>query len=127
MISIEGPRNVLCGNTAEFIAVTNPENLEGWSVVWHKLLKCTLTCTQTCINSNTEKYYGSTEKNLVIQSVCKEDEGGYQALLSQVSKTTDKRFVSSNVIFLQAIGGIFINFFLNQTDIVKCRLQKVNQ
>lgn len=123
MISIRGPDNVLCGNTAKFIAVTKPENLEGWSVEWQKLLKC----TQTRINSNTEKYHGSTEKNLVIQSVCKEDEGGYQAILSKVSKGNTTLCISSNVIFLQAIGGIFINFFLNQTDIVKCRLQKVYQ
>lgn len=123
MISITGPRYLLCGITAEFIAVTNPENLEGWSVEWRKHLKC----TQTRINSNTEKYHGSTEKNLVIQAVCKEDEGGYQAILSKVSKGNTELYVSSNVIFLQTIGGIFINFFLNQTDIVKCRLQKVNQ
>lgn len=121
MISITGPRYLLCGNTAEFIAVTNPENLEGWSVKWLKHAKC----TETPINSNAEKYYGSTEKHLVIQSVCKEDDGGYQAILSTGSRRGTTRFELSNAIFLQAIGGIFINFFLNQTDIVKCRLQKV--
>lgn len=105
MISIEGPRKISCGNTAKFIAVTNPGNLEGWSVTWLKHMKC----TQMRIISNTEKYYGSTEKNLVIQSVSKEDEGGYQAFLSKVSKANTH--VSSNVIFLQAIGGISLTFF----------------
>lgn len=105
MISIEGPNNVLCGHTAKYIVVTTPENLKGWSLTWHKLLKC----TQMRINSNAEKYYGSTEKNIVIQSVCKEDEGGYQAILSKDSKPNTS--VSSNVIFLQAIGGILLTSF----------------
>lgn len=107
MISITGPSKIVCGNTAKFIAVTKPENLEGWSVEWRKHLKC----TQTRINSNTTKYCGSTEKNLVLQSVCKEDEGGYQAFLSKVSKANTELYVPSNIIFLQAIGGILLTPF----------------
>lgn len=105
-ISIEGPTYVVCGNTAIFIAVTTPENLKGWSVTWQKLLKW----TKIHINSSTEKYYRSTEKNLVIQSVCKEDEGEYQAILSRDSKAKNIS-VSSNVIFLHATGGILFTSF----------------
>lgn len=110
MISIQGPRNVLCGNTAKYFAVMNPENLQGWSVTWQKLVKQ----THIHINSSTEKYSGSTDKNLVIQSVCKEDEGGYQAILSKDLKAKNIS-VSSNVIFLQAIGGILLTSFKIKT------------
>lgn len=105
-ISIEGPKNVLCGNIAKYIALTTPENIKGWTVTWQKLIQCS---TQIRINSSTEKYFGSNEKNLVIQSICKEDEGGYQAILSKDSKANIS--VLSNVIFLQAVGGILLTSF----------------
>lgn len=101
MISIEGQSNVLCGNSATFNAVIYPENLKGWSVTWQKIEKLTLIG----INTNKEKYSGSTEKKIVIQSVCKEDEGEYRAILSKDLKANNI-CVSSNVIVLQAIGGI---------------------
>lgn len=119
MISITGPSKIVCGNTAKFIAVTKPENLEGWSVEWRKHLKC----TQTRINSNTTKYCGSTEKNLVLQSVCKEDEGGYQAFLSKVSKANTELYVPSNIIFLQAIGELPIfDVWVVTTELKKIRI-----
>lgn len=106
MLSIEGQSHVLCGNTATFNAVIYPKNLKGWSVTWQKILGL----THIQINLCTEKYCGSTVKNLVIQSVCKKDEGGYQAILSRNSKGRNIS-VSSNTIFLQAIEGILLTLF----------------
>lgn len=118
MISIEGPERVLCGTTAKFNAFMNPENLKGWSLKWQKIVGL----THLPINSSTDKYIGTTDEVLFIQSVCKEDEGGYQAILSRGSKA--QRLVLSNVIFLQATGGIYAtSLYMNQNDMMKCKLQ----
>lgn len=110
MISIEGPERVLCGTTATFNAFMNPENLKGWSLTWQKIVGL----THLPINSSTAKYIGTTDEVLFIQSVCKEDEGGYQAILSRGSKA--QRLVLSNVIFLQATGGILATFFIYKSE-----------
>lgn len=54
-----------------------------------------------------ENYSGSTKRKLVINSVCKEDEGEYQALLSFESKGPD--YKSRNTIRLHVIGGMLVN------------------
>lgn len=105
MISIKGPRNVLCGESAKFNAVIEPGNLKGWSITWQKKVPW----THRRINISTEKYSGSTDNDLVIQSVCKNDEGRYQAVLSSESKAKCISILS-NVIDLQATGGILFTF-----------------
>lgn len=100
-ISIKGPRSVLCGENATFNAVIEPGNLKGWSITWHKIVQW----THRRINISTEKYSGSTDNDLVIQSVCKNDEGRYRAVLSSKSKAKDIS-IFSNVIDLHATGGI---------------------
>lgn len=110
MLSIEGPERVLCGTTAQFNAFMNPENLKGWSLTWQKIKGL----AHLPINSCTDKYIGTTDEVLFIQSVCKEDEGGYQAILSKNSKA--QRLVLSNVIFLQATGGILATFFIYKSE-----------
>lgn len=53
------------------------------------------------------RYSGSAKKTLVINSVCKEDEGEYQAVLSLESNGPE--YKSRNNIRLHAIGGKFVN------------------
>lgn len=111
MISIEGQEKVLCGNTAQLNAVISPEHLKGWSGTWQKLEGC----TQIQIDTRIEKYSGSTDQNLFIHSVCKEDEGKYRAVLSR-DKDGKQIMIVSNRIFLQAIGGILIVFPPNRNQ-----------
>lgn len=106
MISIKGPRSVLCGESAKFNAVIEPGNLKGWSITWHKIVQWT---HRRKLNISTEKYSGSTDNDLVIQSVCKNDEGRYQAVLSSESKA-EGISILSNVIDLHATGGILFIF-----------------
>lgn len=54
-----------------------------------------------------EKYIGSSKKKLVINSVCKEDEGEYQAVLSP--ELNGPEYKSKNTIRLHAVGGKLIN------------------
>lgn len=54
-----------------------------------------------------EKYSGSTKKTLVINSVCKENEGEYQATLSFESNGPE--YKSRNTIRLYVIGGKLVN------------------
>lgn len=117
MISIEGPEKVLYGTTAKFNAFMNPKNLKGWSLKWQKLVGL----THVPINLSEDKYTGTTDEMLSIQSVCKEDEGGYQAILSKA-----QFLVVSNIIFLRATGGILATtLFVYQYDMMKCKLQMV--
>lgn len=117
MISIEGPEKVLYGTTAQFNAFMNQKNLKGWSLKWQKLVGL----THVPINLSEDKYTGTTDEMLSIQSVCKEDEGGYQAILSKA-----QFLVLSNIIFLRATGGILAKtLFVYQYDMMKCKLQMV--
>lgn len=50
-----------------------------------------------------ERYSGSTKLKLVIHSVCKEDEGEYQAVISLESNGPE--YKSRNTIRLNVIGG----------------------
>lgn len=106
-VSIQGHEKILCGDTAQFNAVINPDQLKGWSVTWQKLVDR----IHTQIDTRTEKYFGSTEQKLFIHSVCKEDEGKYQAILSRDSNGK-QILVVSNAICLQAIGGILSIFLI---------------
>lgn len=74
-----------------------------WSITWQKRKGDVIKC----IDTNKEKYSGSTKKKLVIKSVCKEDEGEYQAVLSL--ETNGPEYKSRNIIRLHAIGGKLIN------------------
>lgn len=53
-----------------------------------------------------EKYSGSTKGKIVINSVCNEDAGEYQAVLSFESNGPD--YKSRNTIRLHVIGGILV-------------------
>lgn len=70
-----------------------------WTIAWRKRIGDIIKC----IDTRTTKYSGSSKKKLVINSVCKEDEGEYQAVLSFESNGPE--FKSRNIIRLYAIGG----------------------
>lgn len=74
-----------------------------WSITWQKHRGDVIKR----IDTNMEKYSGSTKKKLVINSVCKEDEGEYQAVLSLESN--GPVYKSRNTIRLHAVGGILVN------------------
>lgn len=76
--------------------------LKNWSLTWRRIRGK----TTEQIDTGSEKYIGSTNEQLTINSVCKEDEGHYQAVLSRSvnGKTHD---ILSNTTHLEALGGIF--------------------
>lgn len=59
------------------------------------------------IDTSMEKYSGSTKKRLVINDVCKEDEGEYEAVLSLESN--GPFYKSRNTIFMHVIKGKLVN------------------
>lgn len=100
-IVIKGEDEVMCGCTTTFKAEVTKLDLSIWLIKWQKL--CGLITE--IINTSKEKYSGSTDTQLVIQSVCKEDEGKYQAVIFQESKGIENR-LSSNTICLHVVKGI---------------------
>lgn len=98
-ILITGEDRVVCGDSARFDAKVRRAQLSEWSITWQKK---TDDITRK-INTSDKKYKGSSRRVLVIQSVCKDDEAEYQAILSNGSKLN----IISNTIYLQALGGIF--------------------
>lgn len=103
-ISIKGDREieVLCGDTACFEVELQQADLTHWTVTWHKVIRTRIEQ----INTSTSRYSDSTDRQLVIHSVCKEDKGNYQAVLSEkVSNGKSVLQVVSNVIFLHTLGG----------------------
>lgn len=93
---------MICGLEARFEASVKNADLSCWQITW-ELEKHTEN-VKKCIDTSAEKYSDSTKEILYIKSVCKDDEGKYQAILSQESIGTDKK-VSSNNICLHVIEG----------------------
>lgn len=98
-ILITGEDRVVCGDSARFDAEVKRAQLSEWSITWQKKTD-DITIK---INTSDKKYKGSSRRQLVIQSVCKDDKAEYQAILSNGSKLN----IISNIIYLQALGGIF--------------------
>lgn len=90
----------MCGDLAQFIAVLKPYST-CWSITWQKRRGKVIEI----IDTSTEKYSGSTNRKLVIQSVCKEDEGEYRVLLSH--KSNGNGYIRCGyTICLHVFGGI---------------------
>lgn len=89
---------MICGKTAYFEAECTESS--NWSLSWQKVRGGTIQQ----IDMNVDKYCDSTDRKLIIHHVCKEDEGNYQAALSQVSNGKN-RIILSNVIVLKTLGG----------------------
>lgn len=111
-ISIKGENEKNCGETALFEADVENVKASSWTITWHKRRGDVIKCIDTC----TEKYSGSTKRKLVIKSVCKEDEGEYQAVLSFESNGPD--YKSKNTIRLYVFGG--------KRQVAKCLKNKIN-
>lgn len=97
-ISIERNVEVTCGDTAQFKADIRLEESAFLSVSWEKVDGP----ARKHIDLSCEKYKGSTGRQLNIHSVCKEDEGEYQAV---ISKNIDHK-IFSNIGFLQTQGEL---------------------
>lgn len=100
-ILIKGEEEVTCGDSASFEAEIKPENIGDWLITWRKRIGNDIRC----IDTSMEKCRGSTTRKLVIQSVCKEDQGEYRAILSRSSNGNEYR-QSKNTICLRVLGGI---------------------
>lgn len=96
---MKGKNEIIYGDTAQFEADVKKVESSCWSIRWQKRIGLDIKCLDT----NTEKYNGSTKKKIVINSVCKEDEGEYQACLSLESNGPE--YKSRNTIRLHVIGG----------------------
>lgn len=88
-----------------------------WSITWQKRNGNVITCIDTDLDK--EKYNGSTKRKLVIQSVCKKDEGEYQAVLSFESNGPE--YKSKNTIRLHAIEGKLVNIVRHHTCILELK------
>lgn len=91
------------GETARFKAAVTSEKPDGWSVTWQRLIGD----KSILIDRNEKKYAKSTDKQLVIQPVCMDDDGKYQAEIHINNLKT-----SSKTFFLHVVGGTCILFFL---------------
>lgn len=109
-IFIQGENEILCGGTARFEAEVKNVESSCWSIAWQKHRGDSIKR----IDTNMERYSGSAKKTLVINDVCKEDEGEYQALLSFESNGPE--YKSRNAICLYAVGG---NCLKNKTSYLK--------
>lgn len=98
--SIKGEDKVICGGIAQIEAEVTGIETACRSITWQKRKGKDFED----INTRDEKYSGSTNKILVIQSVCKEDEGDYRAILSLESNENDHE-KSRNTIRLTVLGG----------------------
>lgn len=95
---IKGKDEVTCGDTASFEAEVKSANTGDFSITWRKRIGNVIER----IDTSMEKYSGSITRKLVIQSVCKEDQGEYRAILSR----NGNEYKQSRNICLQVLGGI---------------------
>lgn len=84
------------------------------SVSWQKLSKN----ESTQIDKSNKRFWGNTNKELSIESVCKEDEGEYQAVLS-IEEDRIRKTIQSNVIFLHVVGGMILLIDINLKRIIR--------
>lgn len=98
--SIKGEDKVICGGIAQIEAEVKGIETACRTITWQKRNGKDFED----INTQDEKYTGSTNKILVIQSVCKEDEGDYRAVLS-VASNENNHEKSRNTIRLTVLGG----------------------
>lgn len=87
---------VTYGETARFKAAVAPGGSDGWSVTWQRLIGD----KSILIDTNENKFAKSTDEQLVIQPVCMEDDGKYQAAVYRNNIKT-----SSKTFFLHVVGG----------------------
>lgn len=99
-ISIKGKDKVMCGDTACFEVSVTPADILHFPISWQRVRG---KITEK-IDTKDKRYHNSTDTQLVIQSVCKKDEGTYQAIFSR--SWNGNHLVISNPILLEILGGI---------------------
>lgn len=102
-IQIEGTEKVICGDKAHFQATVKEKKGSNWSITWQKLSRN----ESQKIDTSNKKFRGKTNKELSIKSVCKEDEGEYQAVLL-IEEDRTRKTIQSNVISLRVVGGMIL-------------------
>lgn len=94
------------GECTRLIADVTPTDLFGWSLKWQRVKNL----KTEKIDINREKFRGSNERQLVIHSMCEEDGGNYQAVLTR--DTGGKYQIISSTVCLPITEGK-----LNSTEI----------
>lgn len=102
-LTLKGENEVICGGTVRFKADVNNADSFHWQFSWEKVKKNGIDF----IDLSKGNHSGSTDKMLVIQSICKEDEGEYRAVLSREINGNQYK-VYSNIIYLRVLGGMLM-------------------
>lgn len=89
------------------IAEVKPTDLSGWSLKWQRV-KNLIT---EDIDTSGEKFRGSKDRQLVIHSMCKKDEGNYQAVLTR--DIGGNYQIISKAFILKCMRGNFIIVIFN--------------
>lgn len=102
-ILIKGADRVVWGEKTCFEADLKQKEIHvsHWSISWQRVRGSVINK----IDVSKEKYRDSTRTQLVIHSVCEDDEGEYQAVLARESNG-NKRKIESNAIFLHVDGEL---------------------
>lgn len=100
---MKGKEEVICGDTAEFEAEVKQTENFCLPIIWQRRKGKAVEI----IDTNLEKYSGSTNTKLVIPSVRKEDTWEYQASVSRESNG-NRITVLSNTIYLHVFGGMML-------------------
>lgn len=98
-VSLRGSNEVLCGNKARFELEVKHADPTDYKVTWYK----SKGKSKEQIETRDEKYIGSSDEQLIINVVCIEDEGYYEADLSRESN--GNTLIVSNKIHLIPKGG----------------------
>lgn len=96
-IYVLGDANVLCGETASLEAEITLEEDVYLPISWDRVEGL----SRKQLDIKKDKYSGSNSRQLLIHRVCKDDEAGYQAV---ISKNQDVK-IFSNEVYLRALGG----------------------
>lgn len=103
-IYVLGDSNVLCGETASLEAEITLEEDLNLPISWDRVEGL----SRKQLDIKKDKYRGSNSRQLLIHHVCKDDEAGYQAV---ISRNQDVK-IFSNEVYLRALGGILLSHFL---------------
>lgn len=95
-IYVLGDSNVLCGETASLEAEITLEEDLNLPISWDRVEGL----SRKQLDIKKDKYRGSNSRQLLIHHVCKDDEAGYQAV---ISRNQDVK-IFSNEVYLRALG-----------------------
>lgn len=109
VVSLRGTKEIICGDIARFELEVKQAEPSIYKVTWFK--EKGMTAKQ--IETRDEKFKVSSDGRLIINVVCKEDEGHYYADLSRESNGITFK-ISSNKIHLLPLGGIL--FFSRRAE-----------